>query len=111
MNRPRRVTSSPRTLAFSALLAGASALGGLTGCHFLNHLMGKDTVDLTKADVKSMSVDIRKERKTICPREQVQMAIFADVILDGDKDKKSFETWAGRGSVNKNDKMDFVDFA
>ena len=73
--------------------------------------MGKDTVDLSKANVQSMSVDIRKERKTICPREQVQMAVFADVILEGDKDKKSLETWAGRGSVNKNDKMDFVDFA
>jgi len=73
--------------------------------------MGKDTVDLSKADVQSMSVDIRKDRKTICPREQVQMAVFADVILEGEKDKKSYETWAGRGSVNKNDKIDFVDFA
>jgi hypothetical protein len=101
-------SSSRRLVALAALVAGAGSLGG---CHFLNHLMGKDTVDLSKADVKSMSVDIRKERKTICPREQVQMAVFADVILEGDKDKKSLETWAGRGSVNKNDKMDFVDFA
>ena len=58
-----------------------------------------------------MSVDIRKERKTICPREPVQMAIFVDAVLDGEKEKKSLETWAGNGSVNKNDKLDFVDFA
>ena len=101
--------STRRGVALAALLAGgASALGG---CHFLNHLMGKDTVDLTKADVKSMSVDIRKDRKTICPREPVQMAVFADVVLEGDKDKKSLETWAGRAGANKNDKLDFVDFA
>jgi uncharacterized membrane protein YgcG len=107
MNLPL-VASCRRAVALTALLAGAGSLGG---CHFLNHLMGKDTVDLSKANVQSMSVDIRKERKTICPREQVQMAVFADVILEGDKEKKSLETWAGRGSVNKNDKMDFVDFA
>jgi hypothetical protein len=107
MNFP--LASSARSaVTLAALLAGVSSLGG---CHFLNHLMGKDTVDLSKANVQSMSVDIRKERKTICPREQVQMAVFADVILEGEKDKKSLETWAGRGSVNKNDKMDFVDFA
>jgi hypothetical protein len=95
------------------LLASAVTLGAasLAGCHFFSRLMGKDMVDLTKADVKSMSVDIRKERKTICPREQVQMAVLADVVLEGDKDKKSFETWSGRGSVNKNDKLDFVAFA
>jgi len=102
------VARSPRP---AVALAALVALGALPGCHFINHLMGKDTVDLSKADVQSMSVDIRKDRKTICPREQVQMAVFADVILEGDKDKKSFETWAGRGSVNKNDKIDFVDFA
>lgn len=105
---PGLLLSTRRLATVAALFAGASSLGG---CHFINHLLGKDTVDLSKADVKSMSVDIRKERKTICPREQVQMAVFADVILEGDKDKKSLETWAGKGSVNKNDKMDFVDFA
>jgi hypothetical protein len=105
--------TSPRSLsrsAFSALVL-VSGLGGLSGCHFINRLMGKDTIDLSKANVQSMSVDIRKERKTICPREQVQMAVFADIVPEGEKDKKSVETWAGRGGVNKNDKIDFVDFA
>lgn len=97
-----------RTVLASVLLVGAGSLLG--GCHVWNRLWGKDTIDLSKADVKSMSVDIRKERKTICPREQVQMAVFADAILDGEKDKKSYETWAGK-NANKNDKLDFVDFA
>jgi hypothetical protein len=95
-------------VAVVGLAIGASTAAG---CHFWNRLWGKDTVDLSKADVQSMSVDIRKERKTICPREPVQMAVFADILLEGEKEKKSFETWAGRGSVNKNDKLDFVEFA
>jgi hypothetical protein len=103
-----RFSSSSSALLVSCLALGAPALAG---CHFLNHLLGKDTVSLEKADIKSMSVDIRKERKTICPREPVQMAVFVDAILDGEKEKKSLETWAGKGSVNKNDKLDFVDFA
>lgn len=93
--------------AVAVVLTGAS----LPACHAWNRLWGKDTVDLSKADVQSMSVDIRKERKTICPREQVQMAVFAEAVLEGEKDKKSLETWAGRGGVSKNDKIDFVDFA
>lgn len=103
------------TFLRSPLSAGLPLLvltlaGGATGCHAWNRLWGKDSVDLSKANVQAMSVDIRKERKTICPREPVQMAVFADVILEGEKDKKSFETWAGR-NANKNDKIDFVDFA
>jgi hypothetical protein len=101
--------ASRTSFALSALLLVSA--GALPGCHFWNRLWGKDSVDLSKADVQSMSVDIRKDRKTICPREQVQMAVFADIVPEGEKDKKSVETWAGRGSVNKNDKMDFVDFA
>ena len=83
----------------------------LPGCGFIRNLAGTNTVDLEKADVKSMSVDLRKPKKTICPREQVQMAVFADVSLEGEKGPKPFETWAGRGSVNKNDKIDFKEFA
>ena len=108
MNISRLSSVSRPAFLLSALVLGTSSL---TGCHFWNRLWGKDTVDLAKADIKSMSVDIRKERKTICPREPVQMAVFADLIPDGEKDKKSYETWAGKGSVNKNDKLDFVDFA
>lgn len=81
------------------------------GCGFFRRLAGNDVVSLEKADVKSMSVDLRRQKKTICPREPVQMAVFAEVVLDGDSKAKQVETWAGRGSVNKNDKMDFEDFA
>lgn len=104
--------TSPAALCRALVLCAVASLPpAAAGCHFWNQLWGKDTVDLEKADVASMSVDIRKERKTICPREQVQMAVFADIMLDGDKDKRSFETWAGRGNVNKNDKLDFPEFA
>ncbi|HTQ47807.1 MAG TPA: collagen-like protein [Polyangiaceae bacterium] len=108
MTHPRSL-SARRAVLFSLVLAGAGSL--TTGCHVWNRLWGKDSIDLSKADVKSMSVDIRKDRKTICPREQVQMAVFADAVLDGEKDKKSYETWAGKSGANKNDKLDFVDFA
>jgi hypothetical protein len=96
-----------------ALLAvvALTSLSSVTGCGALRRLAGNDTVNLEKAEVKSMSVDIRRQQKTICPRDNVQMAIFADVVLDGDKAPKPVETWQGKGSVNKNDKLDFVDFA
>jgi hypothetical protein len=112
--KPSRISSS-RISSFSrSLLLLASlpvAASTVTGCHLWNHLWGKDTVSLDKADIKSMAVDIRKERKTICPREPVQMAVFVEAILDGDKEKKSVETWQGKAGSNKNDKLDFVDFA
>ncbi len=81
------------------------------GCGALRRLAGNDTISLEKADVKSMAVDLRRQNKTICPREPVQMAVFAEVVLEGDKQGKQVETWAGHGDVNKNDKLDFVDFA
>src|SRR5262245_6829754 len=99
---------TPR-LAF--ILALASVTATSAGCGFFRRLAGNDTVNLEKAEVKSMSVDLRRQNKTICPREPVQMAVFAEVVLDGDKNAKQVETWAGRDGVNKNDKLDFVDFA
>jgi hypothetical protein len=101
------------TLHRSLFVASALALsaGSLAGCHAWNRLWGKDSVDLSKADIQSMSVDIRKERKTICPREQIQMAVFVDAVLEGEKEKKSYETYSGHRGANKNDKLEFVDFA
>jgi len=84
---------------------------GTGGCSFFKSLAGTNTVDLENAEVKSMSVDIRKEQKTICPRESVQMAVFAEVMMKDEAQAQSFETWEGRGSVNKNDKLDFPEFA
>src|SRR5205085_2192338 len=38
-------------------------------------------------------------------------AVFAEVVLEGDKQGKQVETFAGHSDANKNDKMDFADFA
>ena len=100
-------------LSARALLAvvALTSLSAASGCAALRRLAGNDTINLEKAEVKTMSVDIRRQQKTICPRDSVQMAIFADVVLDGDKAAKQVETWQGKKGVNKNDKLDFVDFA
>jgi hypothetical protein len=76
-------------------LAGLALLA--IGCGFFKQLAGSNTLDLEKAEVKSMAVDVRKPQKTICPREDVQMAIFAEIALEGEKQAKQFETWQGRG--------------
>jgi hypothetical protein len=86
-------------------------LSTLAGCSVFRRIGGNDTISLEKAEVKSMSIDLRRQNKTICPREPVQMAVFAEVVLEGDKNAKPVETYAGHGDVNKNDKLDFVDFA
>lgn len=99
-----------------AMVASVTALCGAlvtaaSSCGFFRSLVGANTVNLDKADIKSMSVDIRRSQKTICPREPVQMAVFADVVLEGESAPTSFETWQGSGAVNKNGKLDFADFA
>jgi hypothetical protein len=99
----------PRVLR-TALALGLLA-SSATGCGALRRMGGNDTVSLEKAEITSMSVDLRRQQKTICPREAVQMAVFADVTLEGDKAPKRVETWVGHGAVNKNDKLDFPDFA
>ena len=94
------------------LVVGTLVLTSLSaGCGMFRRMAGNDTVSLEKAEVKSMAVDLRRPQKTICPRESVQMAVFAEVVLEGDKQGKKVETWAGKGSVNKNDKLDFDEFA
>ena len=103
--------TSPRnsvlvTTGLALILASTS-----TGCGFFRRLAGNDTVDLKKAQVASMSVDLRRPQKTICPREPVQMAVFAKVTLEGEKQAKDIETWQGKHGANKNDKMEFADFA
>ncbi|MEZ4262615.1 MAG: collagen-like protein [Polyangiaceae bacterium] len=97
--------SLSRPLAVGAL----ALLTALPACAFFRRLVGKETISLEKAEVKSMSVDLRKPNKTICPREPVQLAVFAEVVLDGDKQAKQLETW--QGNESKNDKLDFSEFA
>lgn len=103
------VSSRAARVLFAAF--AVASLSSVSGCGAFRRLAGNDTINLEKAEVKAMSVDIRRQQKTICPREPVQMAIFADVVLDGDKAPKPLETWSGRAGVNKNDKLDFADFA
>jgi hypothetical protein len=93
------------------LLLSLAAVSLVSGCGFFRRLAGNDVISLEKAEVKSMSVDLRRQNKTICPRESVQMAVFAEVVLEGDKQGKQFETWTGHSEANKNDKLDFADFA
>lgn len=104
--------SSSRSARVLVGIFALTSLSTISGCAAFRRLAGAATVDLEKAEVKAMSVDIRRQQKTICPREPVQMAIFADVVLDGEKGPKPLETWSGRrGHVNMNDKLDFADFA
>jgi hypothetical protein len=106
----RMAAGSDRTLRIARAIV-PPLLILVAGCAFFRKLGGKDTVRLDKADVRSMSVDIRKQQKTICPREPVQMAVFANVVLDASEGVKGVETWQGRGQVSKNGKLDFADFA
>ncbi|MEQ9324038.1 MAG: hypothetical protein RIF41_33045, partial [Polyangiaceae bacterium] len=92
------------TILWVALVATTT-----TGCAFFKSLAGRNTVDLEGAEVKAMSVDIRKELKTICPRERVQLAVFLDATLEGEQETLSLETW--HGDENRNGKLSFEDFA
>lgn len=91
----------------AAVLLAAS----LPSCGVLKTIVGQNTITMEGADVEAMSVDIRRTQKTICPREPVQLAVFIDATLKGETQKKKFETWQGKGVVNKNGKLSFDDFA
>jgi hypothetical protein len=95
-------------LVASALLT-LPALG--SGCG-LFQLIGKKTVNLDKYEVQTMRADIRRTEKAICPREPVQMAVFATAEHKKRKNKtKDLETWAGDPqSTNRIGKMGFGDF-
>lgn len=91
-------------------LAVVLVLALVAGCGVFQTLAGKRTVDLEGAEVKSMGVDLRQERKTICPGSRVQLAVFAEVVRDGKKE--SLETWHGDPArANRNGKLDFKEFA
>jgi uncharacterized membrane protein YgcG len=92
-----------------SLLVAAAGLCCLSGCSFFKSLVGRNTIDLEGAQVESMSVDIRKEHKTVCPRERVQMAVFLRARLEGEDPLVDYETW--QGDESRNDKLDFEPFA
>lgn len=94
--------------ALASIVLASSVLGG---CGFLKSLVGKNSVDLSEAQMQKMSASLRKaDTATICPREKVQLVVTADVILKGDSQAKHLETYAGGAGANKNDKMEFSDF-
>ncbi len=96
------------TTALASIVLASSVLGG---CGFLKSLVGKNSVDLSEAQMQKMSASLRKaDTATICPREKVQLIVSADVILKGDKQAKHLETYEGGANANKNDKMEFSDF-
>jgi hypothetical protein len=106
-----RVFRSHRLVRFAPALLSPLLASAATGCAFFRSLQGLNTVNLQGAEVVKMGVDIRKDQKTICPREKTQMAVFLDAKLKGEGQAKSFETWAGPPGTSRNGKLDFNDFA
>lgn len=102
-----RIAPSPPSVA----LLLCPLLFATSGCSLLRTLQGRNTVDLKGAEIVRMSVDLRKQEKTICPRERVQMGVFLDAKLAGDDKPQSFETWAGPPGTSRNGKLDFSEFA
>jgi hypothetical protein len=96
---------------FRQALVAVAITGAVAGCAALRSLAGRNTVDLQGADLRAMGVDIRKQEKTICPRERVQMAVFADVVLRGETAVQKLETWHGGSDANRNGKLEFDPFA
>ena len=101
-----------RTLFLGWITIGGLALALAVGCTFFKRLAGKDTIMLDQYEVLSMGVDIRKERKTICPLESVQMAVFV-TAKDPEEAGKilELETWQGSPRGRHNDTLDFANFA
>jgi hypothetical protein len=92
------------------VLSLLAACGLASGCKVFRRIAGKDTILLDEYNVQSMSVDIRKEMKTICPLEGTQMAVFVSASHQEEPGTvQNFETWVGRG--RHNDMLDFANFA
>jgi hypothetical protein len=102
---------SPLTLRLLVLLPMLAAVMWVApGCKVFRRLAGRDTIMLDEYNVQAMSVDIRKELKTICPLESTQMAVFiAATHLDEPGAVQNLETWYGSG--RNNDTLDFANFA
>jgi hypothetical protein len=111
------VVFGPRFSISSAFLAASllavPTLGG--GCGLIQVISGaakKKTVNMDKYEIQTMRADIRRTEKAICPREPVQMAVFATGEHKKRKKKKTkeLETWSGDPSTNRIGKMGFDEF-
>jgi hypothetical protein len=87
------------------------SLAPTLGCSFLRSLAGENTISLEGAEVKSIAVDLRRDQKTICPRARVQMAVFVEAKLKGEKQVRPFETWNSSRGLSRNGTVDFNEFA
>ena len=103
---------SPRAVLGIILAFALVAALSFVGCTVFKKMFGRDTIDLAEYEVLAMSVDIRKEQKTICPLEGTQMAVFVQVTDPEDSAKKlDLETWQGGSGTRRNGKLDFTNFA
>jgi len=98
-------------LRFVALISVVAFVAvSASGCKLFRRMAGRDTIVLDEYEVQSMSVDIRKEMKTICPLETTQMAVFVSAIHPDEPNAVvNLETWYGSG--RHNDTLDFGNFA
>lgn len=86
------------------------AVLGLAACSF----SGSASVSLAPAvrmdrwDVQSIALGLRSEQAAICPREPVQLAVFAEADHRKREKHKRLETWQGkRGAIGR---MSFTEF-
>jgi hypothetical protein len=88
------MTRSKITLVVSAVALGFAA----SGCGMMAAVIGsasKRTVNMDKWEMESMRVSLRSDTPdSICPRQPVQMAIFARVQHKKRDKQKQLETWS-----------------
>ena len=103
---------SPKNVFVIVLALAMMAALSFVGCTLFRKMAGRDTIDLAEYEVTAMSVDIRKEQKTICPLEGTQMAVFVKAKDPEDTAKTlDLETWQGGAGTRRNGKLDFSNFA
>jgi len=83
-------------------LAAAMFLGGCP------RMMGRATISLKDKNVTKIQAGALTPTATACPGQPVMLKVYATTA-----DNRTFETWEPLpdGSVNKNDKLDFGEFA
>lgn len=96
------------TISFAGLLV--VALSG-SGCAACRSFVGRDTIDLSHAQVNGMKMGVRRPGATICPRAPVQMAVLADLQLAGENAPRQVETYEGGEASSWNGRMTFDEFA
>jgi hypothetical protein len=96
------MTTSRRMSWLALGLVPAMLLGGCP------RMMGRATISLKDKNVTKIQAGAITPTATACPGQPVMLKVYATTA-----DNKTFETWEPLpdGSVNKNDKLDFGEFA